>query len=210
MGPDQASALDLLRAARDGDSEALGVLLERQRPKLLSAADRKLRRRITARIDALDIVQQTFLEAARSFATFLGRTEDELSAWLRSILDNRVATAVRDHAQLQKRDVRRERSIDQPVPSSDTRDAAPQDFDAGLTSPSRRAIRSEEADALLRALATLPEDQREAVRLRHLENRSLAEIADRLGRSRDATAGLIKRGVKTLRERLADLSRPSS
>jgi RNA polymerase sigma-70 factor (ECF subfamily) len=63
---------------------------------------------------------------------------------------------------------------------------------------------NEQAVVLTLALEELPADQREAVRLRHLEGLPLAEIADRLGRSEDAVAGLLKRGMRTLRERLKD------
>jgi len=77
-----------------------------------------------------------------------------------------------------------------------------QDLDANLTTPSQKAIRGEQANRLAQALAALPDDQREAVRLRHLEGWALAEIAVRVGRSSAATAGLIKRGMKALRRRL--------
>jgi RNA polymerase sigma-70 factor (ECF subfamily) len=77
-----------------------------------------------------------------------------------------------------------------------------QQLDAGLSSPSEKAIRGEEEQRLTEALTTLPADQREAIRLRHLEGWALADIARRLSRSPAATAGLIKRGMQTLRRRL--------
>jgi RNA polymerase sigma-70 factor (ECF subfamily) len=63
-------------------------------------------------------------------------------------------------------------------------------------------MRGEEAERLSRALVALPDDQREAVRLRHLEGWPLADIARHLGRTPAATAGLIKRGMQTLRRLL--------
>jgi RNA polymerase sigma-70 factor (ECF subfamily) len=77
-----------------------------------------------------------------------------------------------------------------------------QQLDAGFSSPSEKAIRGEEEQRLREALTGLPADQREAVRLRHLEGWALADIARQLGRSPAATAGLIKRGMQTLRRRL--------
>ena len=77
-----------------------------------------------------------------------------------------------------------------------------QELDAGLTSPSQQAIRGEEEQRLNEAVAALPDDQREAVRLRHLEGWALDDIARHLGRTPAATAGLIKRGVKALRRQL--------
>jgi RNA polymerase sigma-70 factor, ECF subfamily len=76
------------------------------------------------------------------------------------------------------------------------------DLDANLTTPSQKAIRIEQSEHLSHALEALPEDQREAVRLRHLEGWALADIAVRLGRTPAATAGLIKRGMKALRRGL--------
>jgi RNA polymerase sigma-70 factor (ECF subfamily) len=199
MQDDVLAEDELLRRARRGDREALGRLLEAQRATLRRLAERQLDGRVAVRVDASDIIQQTFLEAHRSFPQFAGRDARDLAAWLRGILDHKAAGAVRDHARLQKRDVRRERPVD------DCRgDSAPgkQELEAGHSSPSQKAVRREEEERLTEALAALPEDQREAVRLRHLEGRPLDEIARRLGRTAAATAGLIKRGMQALRRRM--------
>jgi RNA polymerase sigma-70 factor (ECF subfamily) len=199
MKDDALPPNELLDQALRGDREALGQLLELQRANLHGLAERQLDRRIAARAAASDIVQQTFLEACRSFPQFAGRDTRELVAWLRRILDHKIAGAIRDHAQLQKRSVGRERSID------DSHGGGPslkQDLDAHVSSPSQKAIRGEDAERLAQALAVLPDDQREAVRLRHLEGWALADIAVRLARTPAATAGLIKRGMKALRRHL--------
>ena len=201
MADDDPAINDLIERARRGDAAVLGRLLERQRAALRALADRRLGTGIEHRVDASDVLQQTFLEAHRDFPAFRGSTEADLVAWLRQILEHAATRAVRDHAVLRKRAVGRERPLD----------AAPgEDLAAGLSSPSRRAIRVEEALRLARALDTLPPDQREAVRLRHLEGRSLDEIAGRLGRSPSAAAGLIKRGMQALRRHLADDSGTTS
>ncbi len=190
---------ELLNQAVHGDPEALGRLLEAQRAGLHRLAERQLEGRIAVRVDASDILQQTFLEAYRSFPQFAGGDMRELAAWLRSILDHKVAGAIRDHALLQKRDVGRERSMDD---SHGGGAPLKYDLDANLTSPSQKAIRGEQTDQLSLALAALPDDQREAVRLRHLEGWALADIALCIGRTPAATAGLIKRGMKALRRQL--------
>jgi RNA polymerase sigma-70 factor (ECF subfamily) len=190
---------ELLRQALQGDWEALGRLLEAERAALHRLAQRQLTGRVAVRVDASDIIQQTFLEAYRSFPQFAGQDVRELLAWLQSILDHKVAGAIRDHTLLQKRNVGREQSMD------DSRGGgAPlkQELDAGHSSPSQKAIRGEEAERLSQALTVLPDDQREAVRLRHLEGWSLDDIASHLGRSPAATAGLIKRGMLALRRQL--------
>jgi RNA polymerase sigma-70 factor (ECF subfamily) len=189
----------LLEQARQGDREALGRLLEAQRAALRRLAERQLDGRIAVRVDASDIIQQTFLEAHRSFQQFAGDDARELVAWLQRILDHKVAGAIRDHTLLQKRNVHRDRSMDD---SHGGVASLKQQLDGGLSSPSQKAIRGEEAQLLTQALTVLPDDQREAVRLRHLEGWSLTDIARQLGRSHAATAGLIKRGMQALRRQL--------
>jgi RNA polymerase sigma-70 factor (ECF subfamily) len=189
----------LLEQARQGDREALGHLLEAQRADLHRLAKRQLDRRIAVRTDASDIIQQTFLEAHRSFYQFAGQDARQLAAWLEGILDHKVAGAIRDHALLQKRNVRRDRSMDD---SHGGMAPLKQELDGGLSTPSQKAIRGEQEHQLMQALSILPDDQREAVRLRHLEGWALADIARHLGRSPTATAGLIKRGMQALRRQL--------
>jgi RNA polymerase sigma-70 factor (ECF subfamily) len=189
----------LLEKAQQGDREALGRLLEAQRAALHRLAERQLDERIAVRVDASDIIQQTFLEAHRSFRQFAGQDTRELTAWLRGILDHKVAGAIRDHALLQKRSVHRDRSLDD---SHGDRASSKKKLDAGISTPSQKVIRREQEQLLMKALSVLPDDQREAVRLRHLEGLALADIARFLGRSPAATAGLIKRGMRVLRRQL--------
>jgi RNA polymerase sigma-70 factor (ECF subfamily) len=198
MKDDSLAPEQLLEQALHGDREALGQLLEAERTALHHLAERQLEGRIAVRVDASDIIQQTFLEAHRSLPQFTGQDLRELAAWLKGILDHKVASAIRDHTLLQKRNLGRERSLD----DSQGGGLLKQDLDAGYSSPSQKAIRGEEAERLSQALAVLPADQGEAVRLRHLEGWALADIAQRLGRTPAATAGLIKRGLQALRRHL--------
>jgi RNA polymerase sigma-70 factor (ECF subfamily) len=199
MKDDGAITSELLDQARQGDNAALGRLLELYRGGLHHLAERQLDGRVAVRVDASDVIQQTFLEAHRSFGQFLGSEEQEWVAWLRAILEHKVAGAIRDHALLQKRTVRREQSMDQEQGSEP---GLKQGLDAGYSSPSQKAMRVEEEARLARALGALPDDQREAVRLRHVEGWALADIARHLNRTPAATAGLIKRGMQALRRHL--------
>jgi RNA polymerase sigma-70 factor (ECF subfamily) len=196
-----AEAVDLIGRARRGDEAALGRLLEENRAALLAEAERQLRRRLAARVDSADIIQQTFLEAHRGFERFEGHSEVQFASWLRTILNRNIAGQLRDHTRVAKRDLRRERSLD------DNRGGGEplrRKIVAGQSTPSQRAMRAEDFARLAVALGTLTKDQREAVRLRHLEGWPLARIAERLGRTPAAAAGLIKRGVQALRERIIE------
>src|ERR1700692_2168353 len=88
------------------DSQAL----ERYRAYLHLLATLQLDRRLQAKVEASDIVQQTLIQAIGGWDQFRGRTEAETIAWLRKILAHQLANAFRD-LKRQKRDVRRERSI---------------------------------------------------------------------------------------------------
>ena len=187
----------LISLARNGDDSAVGSLLEHYRGYLRMVALRKLDARVQRRVDASDIVQQTFLEAQRDFPNFRGSSERELAVWLRRMLENNVLEQVERHVGAQKRSIFREFSMDDSGGGDGValRHALPSD----LSSPSQRVMRGEASVRLAHALDKLPDGQREAVRLRHLEGWSLSQIAEHLDRSEVAVAGLIKRGLQALR-----------
>jgi RNA polymerase sigma-70 factor (ECF subfamily) len=136
------------------------------------------------------------LEAHQDRASLRGRTDAEQAAWLRTILARNLLNTARDFT-AQKRDVRRERSLAQQLEQSSQR--LDQFLAAEQSSPSQQVIHGEQAEKLAAALAQLPEDQRTAVILKHFHEWSLAEIAERQGRTTMAVAGLLKRGLKKLR-----------
>ena len=172
--------------------------LERLRDYLRRLARIQLGACPTGRIDPSDIVQQTLMEAFAKRDQFRGATSEEHAAWLRIILARNVADAVR--AGPAKRDVSRERSLEQQMEESSARLG---DWLAREQStPSEHAQRHEQADLLADALARLPENQREALVLRYWQGCSLAEISVSLDRGTTAVAGLLKRGLKHLREQL--------
>ena len=191
------SRVDLLNRACQGDGAALGELLAECRPYLRVMAERKLDSAVGARIDPSDVVQLTCLEAHRDMPKFRGDELAEFMGWVHRILENNAAQMVQKHIVAQKRTVRKETSLWTFVGL------------LVLPTPSRRAMRQESAIRLAQALERLPDDQRQAVRLRHLEGKSLAELAASFERSEVAVAGLLKRGLQGLRKHLVE-SRPAN
>src|SRR5213082_2863923 len=102
---------ELLAQARRGDDTALGQLLERYRSYLTLLARLQIGRRLQGKVDAADLVQDTFLEAHRHFPEFRGVTEAELACWLRQILAGLLGNLVRRYLGAQRRDVRLEREL---------------------------------------------------------------------------------------------------
>ena len=173
--------------------------IERYRDFLRLVARLRLDRRLRGKLDLSDLVQQTLLRAHQAIDQFRGTEGSELAAWLRQILSATIADEIRRYTR-GKRDVGVERwllaSLDESSASLEAWLAADQ------TSPSLQAIRHEELLLLAEALAELPDDQRVAVELHHLKGYSLAEVGRQMGRSKSAVAGLLRRGLKALRDRL--------
>ena len=181
-------------------AEVHAQLLEKFRDYLRLLARVQLDPRLRGKLDPSDVVQQTLLEAHQKREQFRGATEAEWLAWLRTALAHNLADALRAFGQA-KRDVARERALADAADESSRRLAAW--LAAEQSSPSQQAQRHERAAQLAAALAALPDDNREALVLHYCEDRSLAEIAQRLRRTPAAVAGLLKRGLKQLRAALS-------
>jgi RNA polymerase sigma-70 factor (ECF subfamily) len=190
----------LLHQARGSDSAALGQLLERYRNYLELLARLQIGRRLQGKVDAADLVQETFLKAHRDFAHFRGNSEAEWVSWLRQILAGNLAHLVRHYWGTQRRDVRLERELAHEL------DHSSRILDRGLvapqSSPSQQAARREQAVLLADALRRLPEDYREVIILSHLEGLSFPEVARRMGRSLDSVKNLWARALARLRRTL--------
>lgn len=189
--PAESDFSQILARARNGDEVALGQALEEHRPYLRLLSRRAFDGRIAARLDPSDVIQQTFLSAYRHFQKFEGEQRAEFRAWLLQIHERNLQDAVREHVQAEKRAVGQET----PIAGTDA-------IDVKASHPSQRLLNSEQAVRLAESVELLPEDQREAVRLRHLEGWSLAQIAERLDRSERAVAALLNRGIVTLRQHI--------
>ncbi len=173
--------------------------LEQYRSYLGLLARIQMPAQVRGRIDASDIVQQTMLQAYLAAEDYRGSTEAERAAWLRRILARNLAHALRDNRR-QKRDVRRERSLQAAMDASS---ACLADWLAAeQTSPSAKAVFNERVLQLTQALEELPEAQRTAIELHYWQGLKLAEVAQRLGRTNAAVAGLLHRGLRALRKRL--------
>jgi len=148
------------------------------------------------RIDPSDVVQQTLLEAHAKADQFHG-DDSALAAWLRQALVNNLRDAWRARHR-DKRDIRREQAVAESVAQSSA--LLERMLAAPDSSPSQRIVRNEELLRLADALAQLPQAQREAIVLHHLQDCSLSETARSLGKTDAAVAGLLHRGLKKLRE----------
>jgi RNA polymerase sigma-70 factor (ECF subfamily) len=158
------------------------------------------RRAYQAKVGASDMVQQVMLQAFQGLDGFRGETEAEFRGWLRQILAHHLCHLDRDMHR-DKRDVRREQSMEQKLAQSSMRLEGLLAGDA--PTPSQNVMIGEHVIKLSAAVDGLPEAQATAIRLHYLEGLKLAEVAEAMERTPGAIAGLMHRGMKTLREQLA-------
>jgi RNA polymerase sigma-70 factor, ECF subfamily len=153
---------------------------------------------VQRKLDDSDLVEETLLRARERFAQFAGRTEGDLTAWLRSILSHQLL------------EVLRRIDSDKPIADVETSmEKAREDSASRLEyllaaegGSSQHAVLEKDLVKLAAALAQLPAEQRQAVEWRHLLGASVAEIARNMERSKVAVGGLLRGGTKRLRELL--------
>lgn len=160
--------------------------LAAHRETLIAYARSLLNVALAGKLDLSGVVQQTLLEAALS-----SPPEDPAGVgyWLRALLKRNYLDEVK-RLTADRRDVGREVAL-----STD-------DHASSSPSPSRQAAHAEDLVALAEVLVTLPEPQQVVIRHRYLDEMSLEEIAIRVGKTKQAVAGLLRRGVKGLRSQL--------
>ena len=108
MTDDQEELVNTLAQLHGDKSETLGPLLERYRSRLEVMIELRLDRRLRNRIDTADVVQETYLEAARRIDRYLEDPQMPFYLWLRFIAGQKVLEMERFHLGAQGRDARRE------------------------------------------------------------------------------------------------------
>jgi RNA polymerase sigma-70 factor (ECF subfamily) len=197
--PDSAQTRGLLERVARGDRQALGQLLERYRPRMRAFVEARLDPRVRSRLDASDVVQEVQLEVTRRMDDFLKRSPMPFHLWVRKTAYERVLKVQRDHQQRARRSVERE----VPLPDRSSLLLA-KPLLAGASSPSQQAAAREFAERVGRAVAELPEADREILLMRHAEELPYAEIACLLDIEADAARKRYGRALLRLRKVLKE------
>jgi RNA polymerase sigma-70 factor (ECF subfamily) len=191
----------LFASARCGSGACLGRLLTLYSNYLKLLISTQLDDRLRGRVSPSDIVQETFFEAHRDFGQFRGQSSGEFVAWLRKILVNNILRVVEQHLLTEKRDVRREISLETIGRRLEESTARLDSLLAQSTdSPSGNAQRHEQELLLANALADLPQDYQQVILLRHIEGLSFEEVAARMERTSGAVRMLWLRALEKLRK----------
>jgi RNA polymerase sigma-70 factor (ECF subfamily) len=200
--PESSDTLRLLEKADRGDLGILAELFARHRGRLERMVELRFDRRLRGRLDASDVLQEAYLEAARSFPVYLRSREAPFFLWLRLITSRKLIHLHRHHLDAQARSVRREVSLDHGPYLRATSEALAAQLLGRGTSPSEAAARDERKVRLEAALDGMNPLDREVLVLRHFEHLSATETAEVLGIGEAAAVKRHVRALKRLKEAL--------
>lgn len=194
----QATEL-LIKQLHGGDQAALGELFSRFQPRLWRTAHFRLDPRLAGRVDADDVLQESYLNAAKRLQHYLDGPEMPVFLWMRLIVNQTLVDVHRRHLGAQRRNAALERRMHVGCdPGTSISIAA--HLLGHLTTPSGAALREEMHDQLEQALESMPEIDREVLALRHFEELSNGETARVLGIGEKAASNRYTRALLRLRE----------
>jgi len=195
---------ELVCRAAAGDRDALSELLDRCGQALARRVEREIGPRWRGALDVDDVLQVTYLEAFLQTERLLARDARSFFAWLVRIALNNLRDAIRGLESERRPPLHRRL----PDPGhADPCHALLNMLSASATTPSRVAAGGELKGLLQAALARLPRDYAEVIRLFDLEGLSAREVGRRMGRSRGAIHMLRARAIQRLREFLGSGSK---
>jgi RNA polymerase sigma-70 factor, ECF subfamily len=205
MNDDSTETVQLIDRVRAGDVDALNAVFTRHRERLRRMVDIRMDRRLQARIDASDVLQEAHLEVVQRLDEYIRDPKLPLFLWLRLVVGQRLMTLHRRHLGAQLRDAGREVSLfREALPAASSAALAAQLL-GKFTSPTQAAMRAERMLRLQEALNALDPIDREVLSLRHFEELTRVEAAQVLGITEAATAKRYVRALKRLRNHLADM-----
>jgi RNA polymerase sigma-70 factor (ECF subfamily) len=183
----QPSDKELIRRFRAGDGDALRVLFERHEDILQARIRRRFPPHLHRKVSVSDVLQETRIVAYQRREDFESGGDDGFRNWLLGIADLKAKAAAHRHGGTAKRAAHREVS----------RNLRPEtgQFVGGVPSPSQVAIAAELKELARRAMVSLPDDYRQVLSLAREEQLPLREVAERMGRSREAVKKLYGRAL---------------
>lgn len=194
-------AFSLITEAADGDNEAWQRLMRENRERLRRMVSLRLDRRLQGRVDPSDVVQESFIDAARRLPDYLRNPSVPFFVWLRGLTGQRLMEQHRRHLGAQARDASRDVSLYHgEFPDATTADLAA-NLLGEVSTPSEAIIRLEQKRRIQEALDSLDPIDREILILRHFEQLTNGEASEVLNLDKSAAS---KRYVRAM-ERLKDV-----
>ncbi len=194
-----------IERAAAGDQQAAALLFQQFHERLLRMVRLRLDPRLRGRVDEEDVLQETYLDAARRLPDYARDRSMTFFLWLRFLAAQKLVDAARRHLGVKKRSAEMEVSLYQrPMPDASTFELAVQLL-GRHTSPSNAAIRAERQRRIQEALGEISALDREVLVLRHFEQLSNRETAEALGIGKSAASKRYVAALKRLKSVLSAL-----
>jgi RNA polymerase sigma-70 factor (ECF subfamily) len=192
----------LLQRVRRGDASAEGQLLQRHRQRLRQMISLRMDRRLQARLDPSDVLQDALAEAAGKLADYARHRPLPFYPWLRQITLEHVVRLHRRHVKAGRRSVIRE-DVGLLLTDESALELAER-LASRSNSPSNRVRHDEERARVQAALIRLADRDREVLVLRYLEHLTTNEIGAVLGLAESGVKTRQLRALRRLRDLLGD------
>ena len=205
MADSANESAELLNRLKDGDDQALATLFALGRDRLLRMVEFRLDARLRGRVEAEDVVQEAYLDAAKRVHHFAEDSSTSFFIWLRMVVTQTLIDIHRRHLGAQMRDAGREAARRGARYSQTTTVSLAANLMGTLTSPTLAARRAELAERLRETLDEMEPIDREVLALRHFEELTNSEVAEELGIQQKAASIRYVRALRRLKEILAEL-----
>lgn len=201
---------DVEAAMRQGSADALAIVFSRYRERLRQIIRFRLDYRIAARVADSDVLQESYIAAAKRLQQFAQQTDMSPFLWLRLIVSQQLIDVHRQHMQAEMRDARREVSLLPAGCSPLTSMAIAAQLAGPATAVSEVLARAELIEKLQQILNGMDEVDREVIALRHFEELNNIETAEVLGIEPAAASKRYVRAMARLAKLVATFHRSES
>ncbi len=190
---------ELIEQIRQRDANALAEFVQLKSPQLLAFIEKRMSGALRRKVEPVDILQEMSTAAVGALNEMDLSTREPFS-WLCQQAERRIIDAHRHHIGAQKRTAAREVGLDS---SKEESGGMADMIVASLTTPSHAFTRKQREFHMFAAIGDLPDEAREAVRLRYVEGWDSKQIAEYLGKTDGAIRVLLSRTLARLQETLA-------
>jgi RNA polymerase sigma-70 factor, ECF subfamily len=202
---DSDELIKLVGRAAEGDAAAQHELFGRYRNRLKRMVRLRLNRHLQGRLDASDVLQEAYLEAAKRLQDYARERPLPVFLWLRHITGQKLIDVHRRHLGAQARNAACEVSLHRgAMPAASSVFLAAQLL-GRLTSPSQAAVKAEARLLVQEALNNMDSLDREVLALRHFEQLSNGEVAESLGINESTASTRYLRALKRLKDELGQI-----
>lgn len=177
---------------------SLDEMFQRFRPRLRALIDLRIDRRIRARVDPSDVIQETFADAVRRYPEYVQKGQMPPYLWLRFLTLQQLLIAHRKHLSVKARSAAIEVPLEVIRAMSVETDSVVESLLSDGSSPSEKVVRNEELQQLTLAIEQMEPTDREILVLRHFEQMDFPEIAAVVEMSYEAVASRYRRALKKL------------